>query len=262
MLILLSPAKALDYESVVPSVPSTLPRLLDQSAALAAVMKTKSVADIAGLQHLSDELAAVNVQRWADFAVPFPDGAARPAIFGFNGDAYQGMAARERFDAADYQRAQATLRILSGLYGVLRPLDLILAYRLEMGTRLATERGANLYQWWEGRITDQLRADLADSVGDQAVVNLASSEYFSAVQPERLGAPVISPRFEDTNARGRRSVISFYAKRARGEMTAWLITNAITAVSDLPGFDQAGYRYDQASSTSTTPVFVRAFADR
>ncbi|PKQ31912.1 MAG: peroxide stress protein YaaA [Actinobacteria bacterium HGW-Actinobacteria-2] len=262
MLILLSPAKALDFDSAVPSMPSTLPRLLDQSVALAAVMQTKSVAEVAALQHLSDELAALNVQRWADFAVPFPDGAARPAIFAFNGDAYQGLAARERFTDQDYQRAQTSLRILSGLYGVLRPLDLILAYRLEMGTRLTTDRGASLYQWWGERITDQLRADLAESGGERAVVNLASTEYFSAVQPQRLDAPVITPRFEDTNARGRRSVISFYAKRARGEMAAWLITNAISATSELLAFDRAGYRYDQASSSPTAPVFVRPFADR
>lgn len=262
MLILLSPAKALDFETPVPAqVPST-PRMLDEAAALAAVMKTKSVADVARLQHLSDELAALNAQRWADFTVPFPDGAARPAIFAFNGDAYQGLAARERFGDQDYQRAQVSLRILSGLYGVLRPLDRILAYRLEMGTRLATPRGANLYQWWGERITDQLRADLAESGGESVVVNLASTEYFSSVQPPRLAAPVITPRFEDTNPAGRRSVISFYAKRARGEMAAWLLINQIESAAELGEFAAAGYRYDRQASSPTAPVFVRAYADR
>lgn len=262
MLILLSPAKALDFATPVPARETSTPRMLDEAAALAAVMKTKSVTEVARLQHLSDELAALNVQRWAEFVVPFPDQAARPAIFAFNGDAYQGLAARERFRDKDYQRAQTSLRILSGLYGVLRPLDLILAYRLEMGTRLATDRGANLYQWWAGRITDQLNADLPGSPGESVVINLASTEYFSSVQPPRLDAAVITPRFEDTNARGRRSVISFYAKRARGEMAAWLVTQAITEAARLRDFAEAGYRYDEQASTPTAPVFVRAFADR
>lgn len=262
MLILLSPAKALDFEAPVPTTSTSVPRMLDDASALAAVMKTKSVSDVARLQHLSDELAALNVQRWADFAVPFPDRAARPAIFAFNGDAYQGLAVRERFTAQDYERAQSTLRILSGLYGVLRPLDLILAYRLEMGTRLATERGGNLYQWWAERITDQLNADLGAAPGESVVINLASAEYFGAVQPQRLAAPVITPRFEDTNARGRRSVISFYAKRARGEMAAWLITRQITSGAGLEEFAEAGYRYDRSASRPQAPVFVRSFAGR
>jgi cytoplasmic iron level regulating protein YaaA (DUF328/UPF0246 family) len=262
VLILLSPAKALDFETPTPALAATTARMLDQAATLAEVMKTKSVADVARLQHLSDELAALNVQRWADFRVPFPEQAARPAIFAFNGDAYQGLAARDRFDSADYAEAQQVLRILSGLYGVLRPLDLMLAYRLEMGTRLATRRGANLYQWWGERITDQLNADLAGSPGEAAVVNLASKEYFSAVDPERLAVPVITPRFEDTNAHGRRSVISFYAKRARGEMAAWLIGRRARTAAEIVDFSHAGYRFDPQASTPAAPVFVRAFADR
>jgi len=262
VLILLSPAKALDFEKPVPKTARTQPRLLDEAAALAGVMKTKSVTELARLSAISDELAARNAERWANFSVPFPPRDARTAVLAFNGDAYQGMAPRERFSTADYTEAQKTLRILSGLYGVLRPLDQILAYRLEMGTRLRTERGANLYQWWGDKITDLLRADLAVSPGAPVVLNLASAEYFGSVQADRLGAVVISPRFEDTDAHGKSKVISFFAKRARGEMTAWLIKQRVRTPKALPHFDAGGYRYDKASSTPQQPTFVRPFAAR
>jgi uncharacterized protein len=262
VLILLSPAKALDFETPVPKTVHSQPRLLEHAEALAAVMKTKSVSDLAQLSGISEELAARNAERWAEFEVPFTTRNARVAVLGFNGDAYQGLAARQRFGTSDYTEAQKTLRILSGLYGVLRPLDLIRAYRLEMGTRLATERGANLYQWWGDHITDLLRADLAASPGAPVVINLASAEYFGAVAPDRLGARVINPRFEDTDAHGRRSVISFYAKRARGEMAAWLIGGRARSAKAVLGFEGAGYRHDKAASTPDQPVFVRGFAAR
>lgn len=262
MLILLSPAKSLDYASPVPKLPVTLPRLLDESERLVDVMRGKSVAELAALADISDELAALNAQRWAEFSLPFTRQNARPAVLAFDGDVYRGMDARSRFTTRDYTEAQKTVRILSGLYGLLRPLDLIQPYRLEMGTRLATERGASLYDWWGPAVTDLLAADLEASPGAEVVINLASSEYYGAVRPERLGVPVISPRFEDTNARGRRSVVSFYAKRARGEMAAWLVTNRARTASAVKGFDVAGYRYDKAGSTRGVPVFVRSFADR
>ncbi len=262
MLILLSPAKALDFDAPVARAALSDPRLLDQAELLAAVMKTKTVAELARLSGVSDEIAALNAQRWADFAVPFPPGAARPAILGFNGDAYQGMDARNRFSTADFTEAQKTVRILSGLYGVLRPLDAMLAYRLEMGTKLATERGKDLYQWWGDRISAVLAADLSASPGSATVINLASQEYFTAVRPELLDGAVISPRFEDTDAHGRRKVLSYYAKRARGEMAAWLVLNRVRSPRKVVDFDVAGYRYDAASSTPAQPVFVRAFADR
>ncbi|PFG18208.1 hypothetical protein ATK74_2792 [Propionicimonas paludicola] len=262
MLSLISPAKALDFESPVPKTVHTLPRLLDDSMALAAVMKNKSVADLARLSGISDELAARNAERWAAFDVPFPTSASRVALLAFNGDAYQGLAARQRFGTRDYTEAQKTLRILSGLYGLLRPLDLILAYRLEMGTRLETEQGGSLYQWWGRRITDLIAEDLAASPGSAVLVNLASTEYFSAVQPSSLDARVISPRFEDTDPRGRRSVISFFAKRARGELAAWLVLNRVHSARAIIEFDGAGYRYDKAASTPDQPVFVRPFAAR
>lgn len=261
MLTLLSPAKSLDLESPLPTRKHSEPRLLEEATALVKVMRAKSVADVAALMKISDDLAALNVQRFVDFETPFTPKNARPALFTFAGDVYQGLDARARFDERDFTEAQKTIRILSGLYGVLRPLDLMQAYRLEMGTKLATERGTNLYQWWGTRVTEQLKADLAESPGAAAIVNLASDEYYSVVQPEDLGT-VISPRFEDTDARGRRSVVSFYAKRARGEMAAWIVHNRIRRVSDLTGFDAVGYRYVAADSTPERPVFVRSYEGR
>lgn len=262
MLILLSPAKALDFDTPVPRTAVSQPRLLDQAQQLAAVMKTKSVAELAHLSGISDELAARNAQRWADFQVPFPHQASRVAVLGFNGDAYHGLNARQRFRTADFTEAQKTVRILSGLYGVLRPLDAMLAYRLEMGTKLVTERGSDLYQWWGDRLSELLAADLAASPGSATVVNLASKEYFSAIRPEVLNAAVVSPRFEDTDGQGHRKVLSYYAKRARGEMAAWLILNRVRRPSQLREFRAAGYRYDAAASTEAEPVFVRAYEDR
>lgn len=262
MLAILSPAKALDFTSEVPALGHSQPRLLRQAAELAAVMKTKSVADLAALSSISDELAALNAGRWADFALPLTTENARVALLAFNGDAYQGLAARTRFDEQDYAEAGRTLRILSGLYGLLRPLDLIRPYRLEMGTRLVTERGRNLYQWWGGVITDMLRHDLAASPGAEVLVNLASAEYFGAVHADDLGARVVTPRFEDTSVRGRRSVISFFAKRARGELAAWLVLNRVRTADALTDFDAAGYRYDHQASSADRPVFVRTYAAR
>lgn len=262
MLILLSPAKSLDYASPIPKLSVTLPRLLDESERLVEVMRGKSVTELAALADISDELAALNAQRWTEFSLPFTRRNARPAVLAFDGDVYRGIAARERFTTRDYTEAQKTVRILSGLYGVLRPLDLIQPYRLEMGTRLATDRGASLYDWWGTEVTDLLAADLEASPGAGVVVNLASSEYYGAVRPERFGVPVISPRFEDTSAQGRRSVVSFYAKRARGEMAAWLVANRARTASAVKDFGAAGYRYDKAGSTREVPVFVRSFADR
>ena len=262
MLILLSPAKSLDYESPLPRLATSQPRLLTEAEQLVEVMRTRSVADLAALAGISDELAARNAERWGAFRTPFTRRNARPAVLAFNGDVYQGMDARGRFGTRDHTEAQKTVRILSGLYGVLRPLDLIQPYRLEMGTRLVTDRGRTLYDWWGSRITDLLRDDLAAAPGAAVVVNLASAEYFGAVRAADLGSPVVSPRFEDTDGRGRRSVVSFFAKRARGEMAAWLVLNRVRSAGALKQFGGAGYRYDKASSTPEVPVFVRAHADR
>ena len=257
MLSLISPAKSLDLTSPVPDRDYSTPQLLDESAQLIDVMRTKSLSEVAGLMHLSDDLAALNVQRYQDFETPFTLANARPALLMFAGDVYQGMAARTRFSTEDFTEAGQTLRILSGLYGVLRPLDLIQPYRLEMGVRLGTSRGRNLYEWWGERITTVVAADLAGSPGDRVLVNLASQEYVTAVDLDAIDGSVVSPRFEDQGPRGDWKVISFSAKRARGEMAAWLIRHRVRTVSDLAEFDAAGYRYVPSLSTPDVPVFRR-----
>jgi len=262
VITLLSPAKSLDFETTPVTATCTEPRMLDEASALIEVLRGLAVSDIAGLMGISDDLAALNAQRYAGFSVPFTRRNAKQALLAFAGDVYQGMDAARRFDARDFTEAQKTVRILSGLYGVLRPLDLIQPYRLEMGTRLRTERGATLYQWWGDRIAEQLAVDLAASPGADVVVNLASEEYFGAVRPDALAARVIAPRFEDANARGRRSIVSFYAKRARGMMAGWMVRGRVRTPRALTEFDEAGYRYDRSSSTPDRPVFVRSFEDR
>lgn len=257
VLIVLSPAKSLDEERPVTVRRSTQPRLLDHTAALAEVMATKTPDDLERLMSISPALATLNHQRFQDFELPLTKRNARPAIFAFDGDVYTGMDAPDRFGAEDHAHAQKVLRILSGLYGLLRPLDLMAPYRLEMGTRLATERGKDLYQWWGDEITDLLAADLARSPGDKVLVNLASQEYFGAVRPDRLRAPVVSPVFLDADAKGKHRVISFFAKRARGTMAGWIVRERIGKAADLRSFDETGYRFDPERSTASAPVFVR-----
>ena len=257
MLILLSPAKSLDYESRVPTRRHTEPRMVDQSSALIDVMRTKTVDEVADLMSISMELADLNVRRYADFELPFTMRNARQAVFAFAGDVYRGMDARGSMDGRDLAEAQKTVRILSGLYGVLRPLDLIQPYRLEMGTKLRTDRGESLYEWWGDRITDVLNADLAESPGPPVVVNLASGEYFRSVETDRLDGKLVSPRFLDRAADGEYRVIAFNAKWARGAMAGWMVRNRVRSARALRNFDVAGYGYDPSRSTASAPTFVR-----
>ncbi len=257
VISLLSPAKSLDFESPLATRKRSQPRLLDQAEAIVEVMRAKTPDEVAELMHLSEELAQLNVSRYADFTVPHTWRNARQAVLGFNGDVYQGMAAASSFDERDFTEAQKTVRILSGLYGVLRPLDLIQPYRLEMGTRVRTERGTSLYDWWGDRVTDMINGDVADAPGSGVVINLASEEYFKAIVPAKLDADVISPRFEDADAGGRYKVVSFFAKRARGSMAAWLVRNRVRTVSALKRFDVDGYRHAPDRSSPGTPVFIR-----
>lgn len=257
MIALLSPAKSLDLESPLATRRSSQPRLLDRAGELVDIMRHRSPDDLADLMSISAELAALNVQRYQDFTTPFTPDNARPAILTFAGDVYQGIAAGDRFGERDFTEAQKTIRILSGLYGVLRPLDLIQPYRLEMGTKLATGRGDTLYDWWGGEITDVLNADLAESPGPDVVVDLASDEYASAVQPDRLAGRVIRPRFLDRTKAGEYRIVSFHAKRARGEMAAWLVLNRVRTAKAITRFDAAGYAYDPGRSTADRPTFVR-----
>jgi cytoplasmic iron level regulating protein YaaA (DUF328/UPF0246 family) len=257
VLILLSPAKSLDYESKIPTRKHTEPRLLDHSAELIDVMRTKSVAEISEMMSISAELADLNARRFAEYAPPFTMRNARQAVFAFDGDVYRGMNARESFDGRDIAEAQKTIRILSGLYGVLRPLDLMQPYRLEMGSKVTTSRGDTLYDYWDDVIAPQLNADLAESPGPDVVVNLASGEYFRSVDTKSLDGTLVSPRFLDQAPGGDYRIISFNAKWARGAMAAWLVKNRVRTVKALRDFDVAGYRYDPTQSTPAEPTFIR-----
>lgn len=256
MLIVVSPAKTLDYDSPlsVNLASVTQPRLLDQSAQLIEPLRALTPAQVASLMSISDKLAALNVARFHAWQTEqrYPD--ARPAVFAFKGDVYAGLAV-EQFSADDLSYAQTHFRMLSGLYGLLRPLDLMRPYRLEMGTDFANARGKNLYEFWGERITDLINEDLAAS-GDDVLLNLASQEYFKAVQPKRVKATIVSPQFLDQK-QGQYKIISFYAKKARGLMAAWVLRQRIDSVEALSGFSEEGYRFCTQRSTPLAPVFIR-----
>lgn len=258
MIIVISPAKALDYETPIAVSTHTRPAFLDDSAALIEVLREKSPAEIADLMSLSDPLATLNVARYASWSRPFTPANARQALFAFNGDVYEGLDAKS-LDEGDLAWAQDHLRILSGLYGVLRPLDLMQAYRLEMGTRLANPRGRNLYEFWGERISGELNRLLAreeDAGRDRVLVNLASEEYFKSVKPKKLDGRIVTPVFEDWKD-GRYRVISFYAKRARGLMSRHAIRNRIDEVDALRDFAAEGYAFAAEASDADTLVFRR-----
>lgn len=256
MLIVLSPAKTLDYETPLPTrVRTTQPRLLADSEELVERARRLSPVDLAGLMKVSDRIAHLNVERFARWSTPFDRDNARPAIFAFKGDVYTGLEV-ERFSVETLKAAQQRLRILSGLYGVLRPLDLMQPYRLEMGTRLDNRRGKDLYAFWGDIITDRLVGDMKVA-GTRVLVNLASNEYFKAVNVGKLPGPVIEPVFQDEK-NGQYKVISFYAKKARGTMAAWILRNGIERAGDLNAFEEGGYRYYRDASTDRKPVFRRA----
>jgi cytoplasmic iron level regulating protein YaaA (DUF328/UPF0246 family) len=254
MLMVISPAKTLDFDSPLPPHEPGQPAFLKESARLIKTLRGLSVQDVASLMSLSDKLAALNVARYQDWQTPFTPENARAALYAFKGDVYIGLAARQ-LTPDDIAYAQEHLRILSGLYGLLRPLDLIQPYRLEMGTGLATARGNDLYAFWGERISKALKEAMAGQ-GDKVLLNLASQEYFGAVQPRRLGGRVVSPRFLDQK-HGEYKIISFYAKKARGLMAAWIIRNRINTVADLRAFDVEGYAYQPGQSQDDMPVFSR-----
>ena len=255
MLFLISPAKSLDYDTPVPAgLPHTLPQFLPQSRQLIEVLRQKTPADIASLMSLSDKLANLNVARYEAWSDRFTADNSRQAVLAFNGDVYDGLQAR-RLSAEDLQWAQQHLAILSGLYGVLRPLDQLQPYRLEMGTRLANPGGKDLYQFWGPQIADHLNQRLqADA--SPVVVNLASQEYFKAVQQKVLKARVIECVFEDWKD-DRYKIISFHAKRARGLMARYAITHRVNLPSQLEGFDLDGYAFQAAASETDRLVFRR-----
>jgi len=257
VLIVVSPAKSLDYESPLATKKHSTPELLDRAAELVGVMAGKSPDDLVDLMHISPKLAQLNVDRFGDWSTPFTTDNARPALLAFNGDVYTGMDAPGTFNERDFTHAQKTLRILSGLYGVLRPLDLMQPYRLEMGTKLVTDHGSSLYEFWGDQITDTLNEDIAASPGAKVLVNLASNEYFGAVRPEKIATPIISPVFLDAKGDAEHKIVSFFAKRARGVMSAWIVRERIKSVGQFAEFDGMGYRFDKEQSTSERPVYTR-----
>jgi len=255
MLLVVSPAKNLDYESSIPNVTPTQPRFENQIKSLIETCRHLSPADLSSLMGISDKLALLNAERFNSFTLPFDQSNARPALYAFNGDVYTGLDALSlKPEAVEF--AQSHLRILSGLYGVLRPLDLMQPYRLEMGIKLKTEQGKNLYEYWDTQITELLNKDIAEQ-GDNVLVNLASNEYFSAVKKKSLNAMVITPQFKDEK-NGQYKIISFYAKKARGMMARYIIENQLSTVADLKDFDYGGYAFDESSSSETDYVFKRA----
>lgn len=254
MLILISPAKTLDYQSPLATERFTQPALLEHSQQLIKTARTLSAPQIKKLMGISDKLADLNATRFHDWQPDFTPENARQALLAFKGDVYTGLQA-ETFSDADFDFAQKHLRMLSGLYGVLRPLDLMQPYRLEMGIRFENERGKDLYQFWGDIITDTLNEALAQQ-GDEIVVNLASDEYFRAVKPKALNARIIKPVFLDEK-NGTFKVISFYAKKARGLMSRYIIEQRLTKPEQLTGFDREGYFFDEAASTPDELVFKR-----
>lgn len=254
MLILISPAKTLDYQSPLATTRYTQPALLEQSQQLIGVARKLSAPQIKALMGISDKLADLNATRFHDWHPDFAPDNARQAILAFKGDVYTGLQA-ETFSEGDFDFAQKHLRMLSGLYGVLRPLDLMQPYRLEMGIRLENPRGKDLYQFWGEEITQTLNAAL-EAQGDDVVVNLASDEYFRSVKPKALKGQIIKPVFLDEK-NGKFKVISFYAKKARGLMSRFIIENRLTKPEQLTGFNTEGYFFDPASSTHDELVFKR-----
>lgn len=255
MLIVLSPAKALDYETPPHIEQRSQPAMLDEAAALIEVLREKSPAEVAQLMKLSDPLAALNVARYQRWKRPFTRRNAKQAILAFDGDVYGGLDAVNLVED-ELAWAQDHLRILSGLYGVLRPLDLIQPYRLEMGTRLATPRGQNLYAFWGERIALALRKALVRHGADPVLVNLASEEYFRSVDRGALRARVVTPVFQDWKPGGYK-IISFYAKRARGLMARYAITHRVEDPELLKQFDAEGYAFAHDASNDDTWVFRR-----
>lgn len=253
MLIVLSPAKRLDFTEADPALPASGRRFLEDTASLSKTARARTVAELRSLMSISDDLARLNRERFQAFQPDSLDG--MQAAFAFAGDVYEGLQART-LDAAGLDYAQGHVRILSGLYGLLRPLDRIQPYRLEMGTRLKTRRGSSLYDFWGDRLSKQLNAD-AEGQPDPTLVNLASQEYFGAVDARALKLPVVTPNFYEEKD-GQRRIISFFAKRARGTMARFAIDERVETAEDLKAFDRDGYRFDAAASTGTEWIFIRS----
>lgn len=254
MLIVLSPAKTLDYDTPPTTDICSLPDFVDQAAELIDMLKIMSPSQISNLMDVSDAIAVLNVARYGSWSRTFTTENAKQAILAFNGDVYEGLDASS-LTARQLEYAQAHIRILSGLYGVLRPLDLMQPYRLEMGTRLSNPHGKDLYAFWGNLVTEALNKVFSAQKG-HVLINLASEEYFKVVKPKLLDAEIITPVFEEWKG-GKYKVISFYAKRARGLMARYAATNGITQPNKLKAFDMEGYAFDDVASTEHNWVFRR-----
>ena len=258
-MILLSPAKTLDFES--PSVHSicTQPEFLPLSKDLISGLKKLNTEQISGLMGISSKLAELNKERFLNWKSSSNEKNSKQAILAFRGDVYEGMRAWE-FRVKDFTYAQKNLRLLSGLYGTLKPLDLIQAHRLEMGTLYANPAGKDLYAFWGNRLCEKLNEECKKS-NSKFIINLASQEYFKAVQPKKLEVDVISPIFKDEK-NGKFKIISFYAKKARGMMSSFLIRNQVKTPERISDFDEQGYRFEPSASTDLQPVFLRSEQNR
>ena len=252
MKIVISPAKSLDFETTVPTTKFTEGIFLNEASTLNAVLKKKSPKKLSELMSISPKLSELNWQRNQDWQLPFTLENARQAIFAFKGEVYIGLDAYS-LSSGEINQLQHKLRILSGQYGLLKPLDLMQPYRLEMGTKLKVGRNDNLYQYWGTKVTDKLNLELTEG---EVLVNLASNEYFKVIKPKLLKAPIITPVFKDYKD-GKLKMISFFAKKARGLMVRYIIDSNIETVEDLKGFNYEGYAFDSNLSSENELVFTR-----
>jgi len=255
MLIVISPAKKLDFDSLPQTDDFSMPDCLDDASELIDTLRPYSVKQLEKLMHLSSNLAQLNHDRYKGWSLPFNPQNAKQAILTFKGDVYAGINI-ESFSDEDLSFTQDHLRILSGLYGLLRPLDLMQPYRLEMGTRLENERGKNLYEFWGSRITQLINQQLKDS-GTDTLVNLASNEYFKSVKIKELDGQIITPVFKEKRDDGSYKIIGIYAKKARGMMSAFILKNKLEDVEQIKEFSEAGYVYNPDLSNKTDWVFSR-----
>lgn len=253
MKIVISPAKSLDFETELPTTKATQPPFPETTAKLNRKLARMSKGEIADLMGISDKLADLNYTRFREFEEEHTSENSRPAVYAFNGDVYTGLDAYS-IPADKLDSLQEKLRILSGYYGILRPLDLIQAYRLEMGTSIGIEGKDNLYEVWQKKVTNYLNEELKE---DELFLNLASQEYFKAVDDKKLKVPVITPVFKDFK-NGKLKIISFYAKKARGAMVRYITDTNATSLEDIKGFDYEGYRFSESETKKENePVFVR-----
>ena len=254
MLIVVSPAKKLDYDTPAKTKTSTMPDFLDQSQILIDRLRQFSAIDIAELMHVSMKIAELNFDRYEGWSLPLSTDNAKQAMFAFKGDVYTGLDA-DSFSAADIKFAQKHFRMLSGLYGLLRPLDLMYPYRLEMGTKLDNTRGKNLYEFWGSTITDAINKQLKASKSE-SLINLASNEYFKSVKTKEINGEIITPAFKEYK-NGEYKMIGIYAKKARGLLSRYIIQNQLSNPEDIKNFDEEGYKFNKKLSKGKNWVFTR-----